>query len=218
MTHHLVSSLERPWIALAIDLGQNRCTELLVFNFFDEQVLAELLDVLWLWIPWLSLREFAVSNIGWSILLLAFMNQLFTWSKVRFVCEAIVRFSSSVGYGCYQSIRHLFNSNINKLMLRMCYHNVLEEPRPHYRSGLFWENSSLLLFLFIPGVIGPQIVAKVFFITTVGPTIDMIWLIIWVFIRICVIAKNSLNSNCYYAPFGSIGSSYKFKFIISNIK
>lgn len=39
----------------------------------------------------------APSNIGWRIRRRAFMNQLFTWSNVRFVWLAIWRFSSSVG-------------------------------------------------------------------------------------------------------------------------
>jgi hypothetical protein len=63
----------------------------LVLVFFDV-----LLFALW-FCPWLSFKEFAVSNIGWRILRRAFMNQLLTWSKVRFVCDAIERFSSSVG-------------------------------------------------------------------------------------------------------------------------
>ena len=40
------------------------------------------------------------SSIGCSIRLLAFMNQLFTWSIERFVWSDNCFFSSSVGYGC----------------------------------------------------------------------------------------------------------------------
>ena len=42
----------------------------------------------------------AESSIGCRIRLRALINQLFTCNKVRFVSDAIVRFSSSVGYGC----------------------------------------------------------------------------------------------------------------------
>ena len=119
-TPHLVSSLERPWIALAIDWGQNLCTELLVLSFLAEQLLAELLEVLWLWRPWLSLSELAVSNIGWRILRRAFINQLFTWSNVRFVCPAIALFSSSVGYGCCQTIILVINGSINVRDVPQC--------------------------------------------------------------------------------------------------
>lgn len=41
------------------------------------------------------------SSIGWRIRRRAFMNQLLTCNKVKFVWAAIVRFSSSVGYGCW---------------------------------------------------------------------------------------------------------------------
>lgn len=41
------------------------------------------------------------SSIGCNIRLRALINQLFTCSNVKFVCAAIIFFSSSVGYGCY---------------------------------------------------------------------------------------------------------------------
>ena len=42
----------------------------------------------------------AESSIGCRIRLRALINQLFTCNKGRFVSDAMVRFSSSVGYGC----------------------------------------------------------------------------------------------------------------------
>lgn len=68
----------------------------------------------------------AVSNIGWRILLLALMNQLLTWSIVRFVWLAITFFSSSVGYGC--------TICWNNQLLMMCVACLGRIP-------LFWEAS-----------------------------------------------------------------------------
>lgn len=83
--------------------GQNRCAaclllplpELLVF------LVLELLPCRLLPEPGWSVDEgFEASNIGCRMRRRALMNQLFTCSNVRFVCAAIWRFSSSVGYGC----------------------------------------------------------------------------------------------------------------------
>ena len=83
--------------------GQNRCAaclllplpELLVF------LVLELLPCRLFPEPGWSVDEgFEASNIGCRMRRRALMNQLFTCSNVRFVCAAIWRFSSSVGYGC----------------------------------------------------------------------------------------------------------------------
>lgn len=70
--------------------GQNR---LLLFCTFFFLWLGELVALL--------LSEGALaSNIGCRILRRALINQLLTCSKVKLVCAAMCRFSSSVGYGC----------------------------------------------------------------------------------------------------------------------
>lgn len=102
----------------AIVSGQNRCAACLLLplpEFFVFLVL-ELLPCRLLPEPGWSVDEgFEASNIGCRMRRRALMNQLFTCSNVRFVCAAIWRFSSSVGYGCcntrcYWSIQILYTS------------------------------------------------------------------------------------------------------------
>ena len=62
------------------------------------------------------------SNMGWRILRLAFMNQLFTWRSVKFVWDAICLFSSSVGYGC-------FKTNVNKKKNNYYFRKWIKEKK-----------------------------------------------------------------------------------------
>lgn len=114
------------WMALAIDSGQNLCSEdplleLLelgvelpdtVFNFLLDPLVppAPFLEPLFERFEFSFESELAESNMGCNIRLRALMNQLLTCSKVSEVCAAMARFSSSVGYGCWTIYRSIMSS------------------------------------------------------------------------------------------------------------
>lgn len=95
------------------------------------------------------------SNIGCNIRRRALINQLLTWSKVRLVCAAICRFSSSVGYGCCKDfhrkrkelkINFTFkNKWYERVDVRPTYNNVLKQPWSHNGRRMFWQHTSFRL-------------------------------------------------------------------------
>lgn len=86
----------------------------------------------------------------------AFLSyQLFTCKRVRLVCAAICRFSSSVGYGCWNNkrlIQEIWSSRSVKDTINQtsaAHHEMLKEPRAHNIGGMFRQNAPLIFGLFV---------------------------------------------------------------------
>lgn len=81
--------------------------------------------------------------------------QLFTCKRVRLVCAAICRFSSSVGYGCWNNkrlIQEIWSSRSVKDTISQtsaAHHEMLKEPRAHNVGGVFRQNPPLIFGLFV---------------------------------------------------------------------
>lgn len=77
--------------------------------------------------------------------------QLFTCRRVRLVCAAICRFSSSVGYGCWKHKGLVQGTCALRTtgQTSAAHHQVLEEPRAHNVGGVFRQNPPLIFGLLV---------------------------------------------------------------------
>lgn len=80
--------------------------------------------------------------------------QLFTCKRVRLVCAAICRFSSSVGYGCWNNKRFLqeiwaLTLHHAHKMTSVAHHEMLKEPWAHNVGGMFRQNPPLVFGLLV---------------------------------------------------------------------
>lgn len=79
--------------------------------------------------------------------------QLLTCKRVRLVCAAICRFSSSVGYGCWNNkpiVQEIWSSVKDTIsQTSAAHHEMLEKPRAHNVGGMFRQNPPLVFGLFV---------------------------------------------------------------------